>query len=114
MVRLCFFLTAPALAARVQVQQHSAAQAFVHLSEEDSAVAVQALETLEELKKDANNVELQDKYRAIIGDISWEEDRAFLASGFSSGDPAVMLGQPSRPGTTLSLIIAQRQGCSVV
>jgi hypothetical protein len=104
MVRLCFLLTAPVLAARVQVQQQLSAKVFAHLSEEDSSLAVEALEVLEELKKDSNNVELQSKYREIIGNVDWEEDRAFLAQGLSSAEPAVMLGQPSRPGTTLSLI----------
>jgi len=104
MVRLCFLLAAPALTARVQVHQQLSAQVFAHLSEEDSSLAVRALEVLEELKQDANNVELQSKYSEIIGNVDWEEDRAFLAQGFSSVEPAVMLGEPSRPGTTLSLV----------
>jgi len=49
-------------------------------------------------------VELQSKYREIIGNVNWEEDRAFLKQGLSSAEPAVMLGQPSRPGATLSLM----------
>jgi len=104
MVRLCFLLAAPALTERVQVHQQLSAQVFAHLSEEDSSLAVRALEVLEELKQDANNVELQSKYSEIIGNVDWEEDRAFLAQGFSSVEPAVMLGEPSRPGTTLSLV----------
>jgi len=101
MVRLGFvLLAAPALAARVQ--EHGTA--FAHLSSEDSVAAVDALQTLEQLKVDSSNVELQEKYREAIGEIEWEEARAFLLSGMSATQEPVMLGQPSQPGTTMNMM----------
>lgn len=102
-------LVAPVLARRldiqntVQLDDALGAQSFAHLSEEDSLVANHALEMLAQLKKDANNVELQNRYREVIGEIEWEEDRAFLTSGVRSDDPPVMLGKPSTPGDHLSM-----------
>lgn len=103
MVGLWLLLAAPAFAARVQ--EHQQHEIFSHLGEEDSLAAAEALEILEKLKADANNAELQDEYRAAIGDIEWEEDRSFLESGAhsASAQPAVMIGQASQPGNTLTL-----------
>jgi len=101
MVGLWLLLAAPALAARVQ--EHEQHELFSHLGEENSLAAAEALEILEKLKADANNAELQDEYRAAIGDIEWEEDRSFLESGAHSAQPAVMIGQRSQTGNTLTL-----------
>jgi len=103
MVRLGFvWLAAPALAARVQ--EHGEAKAFAHLSEEESLAAVDALETLEQLKEDSSNAELQEKYREAIGEIEWEEDRAFLLSGLRASQEPVMLGQPSKSESRMNMM----------
>jgi len=99
MARLLFsVLAAPTLAARVEV--HSAAQHFQHLSMEESEVANEALDVLAQLKENMDDVALQDKYRETIGEIEWEEDRAFLMSDMNSDDPPPMLGEASEPGKT--------------
>jgi len=101
MVRLGFVLLAQALAARVE--QHARVNSFAHLSEEDSSAAVHALNILEQLKDGSTDAKLQEQYREAIGEIEWEEDRAFLLSGMRHTQAPVMLGQSSQPGATLSL-----------
>lgn len=97
-------LVAPVWANRVHKAGDALeAQSFAHLSEENSLAANNALDMLAQLKTDANNVELQNQYREVIGEIEWEEDRAFLANGLKSDDPPVMLGKPSTPGSQLSM-----------
>jgi len=100
MARL-ILLVAPALANRVHV--HDSTQAFAHLSHEDSLTAVAALDALERLKADINDEEAGEIYRNAIGEIHWEEARAFLNSGMDSNQEPVLLGQQSTSDTTLNL-----------
>lgn len=105
MVRLGFaLLAAPALTARVQVHESAKARIFAHLSEEDSLAAVEGLEILEQLKADSSNVDLQEKYREVIGEIAWEEDRNYLLSGMNTNQEPVMLSHASSPGERLNLM----------
>lgn len=94
-------LAAPALANRVHV--HETTQVFAHLSHEDSLTAVAALDALERLKADINDEEAGEIYRNAIGEIHWEEARAFLNSGMDSNQEPVLLGQQSTSDTTLNL-----------
>lgn len=93
-------LSMSALGARVAVHT----QSFQHLSADDSAKAVRALELLEELKKDASNVDHQNQYRDIIGEVEWEESKVFLQTGAKSNQEPVVLGPMSVEGTRLSLV----------
>lgn len=101
MVRLGFVLLTHALAARVE--EHARVKSFAHLSEEDSLAAAHALNILEQLKDGSTDAKLQEQYREAIGEIEWEEDRAFLLSGMRDTQAPVMLGQASNPRATLSL-----------
>lgn len=47
---------------------------------------------------------LQEEYRTTIGDIEWEEDRAFLATGMNHNQMPMALGDQSTPGSSQSLV----------
>jgi len=49
-------------------------------------------------------VHLQEEYRTTIGDIEWEEDRAFLATGMNHNQVPMALGDQSTPGSSQSLV----------
>lgn len=101
-MRVAFaLLAAPTLAARVKYQNagESATQTFSHLSVEDSLAANEALDILAQLKAGSEDVALQQKFKAAIGEIAWEEDRHFLASGMNSATSPPMLGEPSVPNS---------------
>lgn len=103
MTRLSFALLATSsLAARVEV--HSSSDSFEHLSSEDSLAANNALDLLGKLKENSDDVALQHQYRALIGDVAWEEDRTFLATGMNHNQAPVVLGEQSTPGSVQSLV----------
>jgi len=99
MVRLIFsLLAAPTLAARVEI--HSGATTLDKLNAEDSIAAYNGLDILAKLKENLNDEDLHEQYREVIGEVEWEEDRAFLMSGMNSDDTPPMLGEASEPGKT--------------
>jgi len=103
MTRLSFALLATcSLAARVEI--HSNSDSFEHLSSEDSLAANNALDLLGKLKENSDDVALQHEYRALIGDVAWEEDRTFLATGMNHNQAPVVLGEQSTPGSVQSLV----------
>lgn len=103
MTRLSFALFATSsLAARVEI--HSSSDSFEHLSSEDSLAANNALDLLGKLKENSDDVALQQEYRALIGDVAWEEDRTFLATGMNHNQAPVVLGEQSTPGSVQSLV----------
>jgi hypothetical protein len=66
---------------------------------------------LEALKQDPENVDYQNEYRDLIGDVKWEEPRIFLETGVTSSQEPAPLGPMSQSGTALT--IAER-GADVV
>lgn len=103
MTRFAFALLATSsLAARVEV--HSGLSSFEHLSSADSLAANNALDLLAKLKQNSDDVHLQEEYRTTIGDIEWEEDRAFLATGMNHNQVPMALGDQSTPGSSQSLV----------
>jgi len=105
MVRLVglLALAVPALGARVAVDEYE--ESFVgHLSAEHLAKEMRGLDVLSMLKDNPENVELQNEYRDIIGDVDWEESKVFLETGAKIQQEPVLLGQMSRTGTVLKLV----------
>lgn len=107
MTRLVFAsLLVPTLAARVELHEGLAVetQVFGHLSEEESLAANDALDLLAKLKENSDDESLQSQYKAIIGEVEWEEDRIFLKSGANYEEEPPMLGEPSHSGSSQKLV----------
>jgi len=96
-------LVAPVIGERVAVHNHDYEGSFEHLSTEDSAKANRGLHVLSLLQGDSSNVELQNEYRDIIGDVHWEESKVLLETGAKIDQAPVLLGQMSQSGSTLNL-----------
>lgn len=107
MTRLVFAsLLVPTLAARVELHEalEVETQVFGHLSEEESLAANDALDLLAKLKENSDDESLQSQYKAIIGEVEWEEDRIFLKSGANYEEEPRMLGEPSHSGSSQKLV----------
>lgn len=74
-----------------------------HLSAADSAKANRGFHVLSMLKNNPEDVELQNEYRDIIGDVDWEESKVLLETGAKTKQEPVLLGQMSHSGTTMLL-----------
>jgi hypothetical protein len=85
-------LIVPALGARVEVHE----QARVTTS--------RGLELLEQLKKTPTDVNLQNEYSELIGDVDFHESRVFLETGAQIQQEPVSLGAQSVPGQVLTMV----------
>jgi len=92
-------LTVPAFGERIAVHESLVGD----LSAENSANAHRAFDVLSMLKDNPKDVELQNEYRDIIGDVDWEESKVFLETGAKIDQEPVLLGQMSQTGTVLNL-----------
>jgi len=103
MVRLVALaaLATPIFGARVAVHEYEGT--FDHLSASDSMTANRGLHVLSMLKKDPSNVELQNEYNDIIGDVHWEESKVLLQTGARIDQAPVLMGQMSESGSQLNL-----------
>jgi len=74
------------------------ARVAVHHTNEDIAgeVVARGLELLEQLKENPDDVDLQNEYSELLGDVEWGENRVFLETGVKIEQEPVQLGQMSQ------------------
>lgn len=89
MTRFCV-LAVPAFGFRADVKDH--------MDGEKRGFAL-----LEALRRDPENIDYQNEYRALIGDVKWEEPRIFLETGVTSSQEPASLGPMSQSGTALTI-----------
>lgn len=104
MVRIVGLLVSavPVFGARVAVNQHSVAYEQEQVS--------RGLEVLEQLKANPEDVDLQNEYAELIGEVEFGENRVFLETGVKIEQEPAQLGQMSSPGSVL--IMAEATGIS--